>query len=256
MRRLAVARPWKWSTLSGALTDAKTALGQLQMYTNETNAVLIGDDPEFRSAKQAAEREEKLRSGKGVGSTPMTAIDHANLLQKTQKDPELDLFYCLQRTSLGRPEDIAPIRATDCEIRSSPNKEEDLTVTLTIRTGKRAKRKGPYGIIATIPRRLTGYATALIGAKMSTNATLFGTGHQQSTLKKKLRETLRSVNEVLDLGSIRKGAAVALAEGGTSLRQLQQLMVHQDEQTTLRYLNYKPTAQDRKEKQNWSKILL
>ena len=250
MRRLCRARAWKWSTLAGALSKAKSALANLPLHTNATCPILIGDDPEYRQAAATAHREELKESGT-VGSIPLTLENYQRIEKTLLTEPRLLAFLQAQWTSLARPEDVACIKAQDTKWTS------DRTMVAIVREGKRAKRKGPFPIVMLFSTQTASTMTQLVTEHSVPEKCprIFGSLREATFLKKNLLSALRRVVPLLDLGSIRKGAARTLAEQGVPVAKISELMCHQNVATTMRYLGYYPGAKELAAQAKWTRPL-
>ncbi|ORC91165.1 TATE DNA Transposon [Trypanosoma theileri] len=233
VRRAAVARGWKWTTICKALALIKGALLNLPLYTNQRESIDIGRNPSWRAATQAAHRFERR-----APTNPPAPVTYAEM-QKAHKAlarecPQAALFLMMMWCSAARAGDIGSLHAEDVRVERVTEGKNMARLTMTMRYGKGARFRGPYPVGAMLPREDASVLQHLLSQRLP-HQRLF---QDVTAIRNKVRQALRSENPLSALPSIRKGATRHLAAHGVSEEHLMRMTGHTRIDTLRRYLGY------------------
>jgi integrase len=231
VRRRALVKRWKWSTIERQLATAKSALAHITLYTNVATPIELDKDPEWRQAKRAASRFRSETPPEPPPPIDKTQYEAARALLNA--DPKAQLLLTMLWAFAGRAGDITGL--TPQNINLGRKTSNGLTrIALTIRRGKGAFFRGPYPIASTMKPTDIQELQRWMGQTEPTRRIFSDT----TTLKTRVRRALQKILPKASLPSIRKGAARHLAGTGMAEADLMQLLGHTRLETTRQYLGY------------------
>lgn len=229
--RLAAQRGWKWSTISGNLSAANSALRALPIYTNCRHGIDLSLDPVYRAAMKNAQRLARLDATDDRLTKPLTE-DQYKAVSRSITIPQTKLFADLLWCFASRPADLRHI-CREHVVLGLPGRdaEQKTHCALTFTKGKGAAWWGPYTIHVFLPLPIAKALTAL-QSLAKPNTPLFSV-HDQA----RVAAAVKSVPGC-SLRSFRRGALLALAAKGVKDSDLILLSGHQKAETLGRYLGW------------------
>ena len=223
--RRAIAKKWKASTLSSALSACASALRQLPLYTNVAVGINLAQDPAFAAACKRAQHLARVTKRFGVLTSMTKATLHA--IEGRAKDPVARLFLQLAWSFAARLGDLRQVRAGD--IQMTAGAAGRVGIAITFRYGKGAAFWGPWTAHTVVAAETAKALTALRIAVPQ--GPLFAPKHQAW-----ISSAVKAYG--LDVRSIRRGSLQHLASLGASDEQLRLLSGHKRMDTLLRYLGW------------------
>lgn len=246
IRRHAVARSWRWSTTSKALTTARGALLNLPLYTSELQGIDVARSPIWRSACMSARR--FARETPPAPPPPVTQTDMRTAMRKLAHAPSAQAFLALMWALAGRAGDISGLACQDLligdaaseakasiTVKGEPQPHVLTPINVTFRRGKGTRFRGPYCVASWLRTTDAAILTKLLATKLPGDRLFQRNGATERNL---VRKALRELNPQVALPSLRKGAARHLAEQDADMATIQALLGHTRADTTRRYLGY------------------
>jgi integrase len=231
IRRMAIVRRWRWSTIERAMASARSALAHITLYTNVATPIDLDRDPEWRAAKKGAL---KFKNETPPNPPPpLNITEYEKARAELQHLPKARLLLSMLWAFAARAGDITGLVPEDIII----GKETPAGLTkiaLTVRRGKGATFRGPYPLASMI-RRVDAQELRQWMAQTPANTRVFS---ETTSLKNAVRAALKKCNSAASLPSIRKGAARHLAQTGMAEEDLMQLLGHTQRDTTRKYLGH------------------
>lgn len=231
VRRMALARKWRWSTISRTLQMIHGALINLPLYTNELEGIDLSTSPEWRAACSAARRFE--REEEPSPPPPATQEEVVQAYKHLASTPEAAVYLSMLWSFAARAGDIGSLHGRDVTI-GQDRGDGTVGVALTMKRGKGARFRGPYPLASTLRRQDAAVLHKLVAARKPDErvfANLDG-------IRTYVRTALKRVNPHLTISSIRKGAARHLAQKKVPEEEIQRLTGHSRMDTLRRYLGY------------------
>ncbi|KPA78423.1 TATE DNA Transposon [Leptomonas pyrrhocoris] len=253
------ARRWKWATTSKAFAGVAGALRDLPLYSTQRRGIRLQDDPEWRSAFGSVQR--YMRESVPDAPPFLTLQQVRSVLDRLRlPHPRAALFLAMMWGFAARACDIATLRAKDVTVfpsngpppqpegapplsmRQRKAADPGLRVTITVRRGKGAKKRGPYPVPSVLTREMGAVLQELLVQRRPSEE-LFAPHTEQ--LRRLVASELGRVLKGAQLPSVRKGALRCMAEAGVPSRDLMVISGHAKPTTLLRYLGYgqQPTAE-------------
>jgi hypothetical protein len=225
----ATAGKWKWSTISGALSSACSALRSLTLYTNQLHGIDLRADPYFADSMAAAQTEAR-RSSVAPQKSRAISPDEVSDLRRVIKDPAARLLLELAWITTCRVGDLRVLEPKHVMIAASGD-DSLRKVSLLFTRGKGVAFWGPFSIIAYLPAAIAKDLAELCANRA--DASQLFEASAQAVLSK-------HVNALPDcsLRSLRRGALVRYSEHGATDRQLQLASGHHNVSTLMRYLGW------------------
>lgn len=231
IRRMAITRRWKWSTVERAMASAKSALAHITLYTNVAEPIAIDKDPEWRAAKKGA-----LKFKNETPPNPPPPISYGEYMtarNNLRSDPKAALLLAMLWAFAARSGDITGL-TPEC-INIGEETQDGLgKLAITIRRGKGACFRGPYPIASMMQRNDLNELRRWLAQTPKTKRIF----EETTTLKNRVRRAIQTGNPAASLPSVRKGAARHLAATGMTEEELMQVLGHTRIETTRQYLGY------------------
>jgi integrase len=231
VRRVALARGWKWSTTSKALATIQGALLNLPLYTNQLEGIAVAEWPEWRAATKTARRYE--HEVPPEAAPPVTQRETEAARRHLHGSHEARLYLGMMWSFAARAADIGSLAAGDVTL-GAERSDGTTDVSLTIRRGKGAKFRGPYPIASRLRREDASELRKILAARHPRQR-LFANA---TSMRNLVRAALRKESPLSALSSVRKGAARHLAAMNIPEDELQRLTGHTRPDTLRRYLGY------------------
>jgi integrase len=231
VRRISVARRWRWSTHARALANVQSALSALPLYTNQLRGVNLDAFPEWRQAKRTAVRYEKEVPPNPP--PPLSPGQFEKLLQSLAHNPRARLFATLLWSFAARAGDIGGLRRQAVQ-ENGRTQTGDYKVTFTYRTGKGTRFRGPYDA----PSVLKAEDMAELQRAMIQVAEADRIFPDTTSLRTAIRHKMKEIDQRLSLPSVRKGSARHMAKMGMPEADIARIMGHTTVDTLRRYLGY------------------
>jgi integrase len=199
------------------------------LYTNQTNSIDLSEDPEWRAATKTANRLERETPSKPP--PPLTYQQYLRVKKALQGSPRALLFFNLLWAFAARAGDIGGMKCEDVTTQGEM-KDGLIAIAMTIRRGKGARFRGPYGVASAM---LQEDAAQLTRQLNESTGRLFPDAQD---MKLQVRNAVKGVCAEASLPSVRKGAARHLAQMGVPEADIARLMGHTRLDTLRRYLGY------------------
>jgi hypothetical protein len=118
------------------------------------------------------------------------------------------------------------------------NKGTHWEISVLFRRGKVVGKIGPYTVHTQANLDWGGKFHAYLTATTTAHLFHFPTQDDRVSFMLRVRTALRQCNTVLDVRSLRRGAAQKMAAEGVPFREIMQFTQHRDEQMLKRYLRF------------------
>lgn len=266
------ARRWKWATTAKAFAGVAGALRDLPLYSTQRRGIRLQDDPEWRSAFATVQRYMKESV---PDAPPFVTLAQVRAVLATLRcaHPRAALFLAMMWGFAARAGDIATLRCKDVTVfqdMGPPLSEQrnvgtasvlladgtadTVRVSLTVRMGKGAKKRGPYPIPSVLTRELAGTLQQML-VQRRPGECLFAPYTEE--LRTVVASALAKQKAGAQLPSVRKGALRCMADAGVPIKDLMTLSGHAKQATLLRYLGYgqQPTVDAETARANASRAL-
>ena len=246
IRRHAVARRWKWSTTSKALTSLRGAVLNLPMYTNHHTGIDLGIHPEWRAACTTARRYQ--REVPAQPPTPVTLSEVLEARRVLKQAPSAQLLLGMMWAFAARCGCVTQLNKEDIQLEEMTTTTTSLRlvgVNITFRRGKGARFRGPYCSVGTLTPEDAELLRRRLQELRPPQRIFEKNGARERNL---VRSALREETPQAALPSLRKGAGQHMATIGVPLAHIQLLLGHSRLDTTRRYLGYglRTTTDDEK----------
>lgn len=239
IRCMGAARHWKWSTMARHYASVQAALLQLPLYTNQTVAIDLAKEPEWRQAISGARRFE--RETERDPPDPLTLEEYNEVHASLRDYPAAQALLVMMWACAARPGDVTQLLVKDIHF-AEEIPPDSIRMQVTIRRGKGACFRGPY----TIPTVLSGRDAILVRSVMAERPEAGRLFPDDIPLRTRVREAIKAVNSAAALPSLRKGATRRLAAQGLPEAMLMRITGHMRLQTLRQYLGFgqQATAED------------
>ncbi|ORC90002.1 TATE DNA Transposon [Trypanosoma theileri] len=233
VRRMALNRNWKWSTICKVMALISGALLNLPLYSNQSKGIDISKDPSWRAATRAAHKFENREPTNPPAPVTYEQMKKAHAALE-RECPIAALYLMMMWCCAARAGDIATLLKKDVRVEQTTESDSLTDLTMTIRYGKGAHFRGPYPVATILPRKDASVLQQVLNDRLRKQR-LFP---DAKALRDRVLQALRNENVLSSLPSVRKGSARHMAAQGVPEEQIMRLTGHTRLETLQRYLGY------------------
>jgi len=226
---------WGWQTMSTKMGRMEGALSRLALYTQDRlQPVRIRYYPEWKDAVTHISRLTAQYKATGLPSITEEEIEKAIASSPTD---DIKALIILSWAFVARCGDMSQVK-TDCLHLGTPKADGSMEVTAHFERGKVIGKIDPYSVTTTIPSRWVPFLLKWAAEKKTDFLFQMSSLVQRKKFLGSVRQHLRTIREDLDIRSIRRGAAQAMARNKVPLDQIRYFTRHADVSMLRRYLQF------------------
>jgi integrase len=232
-------RNWKAPTVMNAMNTISGAVQRAEYYGYRKFHFMR--DTRWTDYRRALQKEVSSRYGEVKQARPLEKNHLKQVVKKLHRDEqEVAIALALTWACVARPGDVLKLRRGHVQV----NRKGEVTCRFVEGKGVTLRRR-PYTVHSRVPKKWAKWVLGFIANKTEF---LF---QDTPRLRRKLARSLRDCDQDYDLRSIRRGAAITMAQKGVDIETIRHFTGHANVEMTERYLAWgwhdqKRACQDRR----------